>query len=144
MSGSPVSGADLALLVAVLDRLLPENGDLAGAGGLGLGGQIPATAAAPVLAALPAAFTSLDAAAATAALQAVEAAQPAAFAELLKFAYIAYYRDPRVLARIEQATGYANRPPQPLGYTLEPLDPTLLDVVKARGPQYRDTREITS
>jgi hypothetical protein len=57
---------------------------------------------------------------------------------------MAYYRDTRVLARIEQATGYAARPPQPEGYTLEPLDPTLLDVVKARGPQYRDTREATS
>lgn len=136
--------ADAALLAAVLDRLVPANGDLAGAGGLGLAGQIPAVAAAPVLAALPAGFAGLDAAAATAALQAIEAAQPAAFTELLRFTYIAYYRDPRVLARIEQATGYANRPPQPLGYTLEPLDPTLLDVVKARGPQYRDTRGITS
>ena len=130
-------------LAVVLDLLLPANGDLPGAGGLGLGEQIDAGVAAAVLAALPPGFDVLERAAQVSALQAAEAGATAAFRDLLRFAYIAYYRDPRVLAGIEAATGYAARPPQPLGYTLEPLDPTLLDVVKARAPHYRDTREIT-
>lgn len=133
-----------ALLTSVLDMLVPPRAEVAGAGGLGLAGQIPAAVAEPVLAALPEGFAALDAAGRTAALQAVEAASPEAFAELVRQTYIAYYRDKRVLARIEQATGYAARPPQPEGYQIEPFDPSLLDVVKARGPQYRDTREATS
>jgi hypothetical protein len=136
-----VSGPDA--LAAVLDRLLPPNGDLPGAGGLGLAAEILPEQAQPVLDALPAGFAALPAAGQATALRAVEGASPAAFAVLLKFAYIAYYRDPRVLERIERATGYAARPPQPLGYELEPLDPSLLDVVKARAPHYRDTREAT-
>lgn len=133
-----------ALLSTVLDVLVPPRAEVAGAGGLGLAAQIPAAVADAVLGALPAGFAGLDAAAMTEALKAVEAARPDQFGELVRQAYMAYYRDTRVLARIEQATGYAARPPQPEGYTLEPLDPTLLDVVKARGPQYRDTREATS
>ena len=136
-----MSGA--ALLAAVLDRLLPPHGDLPGAGGLGLAAQILPEQAEGVLAQLPVAFTELPAAQQAAVLEGIEQAAPAEFALLLKFAYIAYYRDPRVMARIERATGYAARPPQPLGYELEPADPTLLDVVKARAPHYRDTREAT-
>ena len=144
MSGNAGGAVSEALLVAVLDRLLPPNGDLPGAGGLGLAAQVPASAAQPILAALPADFLALAAAAQVAALQAVEAAGPTRFHELVRFAYVAYYRDSRVLARIELATGYPDRPPQPLGYELEPFDESLLDVVKTRGPQYRDTREISS
>lgn len=137
------AAVDQALLAVVLDRILPANGDLAGAGGLGFGAGIAAEVAAPVLGALPAGFVDLGTAAQTAALEAVEAARPAPFHELVRFAYVAYYRDGRVLARIERATGYPSRPPQPLGYELEPFDESLLDVVKARGPQYRDTRGST-
>lgn len=140
MSGAAV---DQGVLAAVLDRLLPPNGELPGAGSLGLGAGIAAEVALPVLGALPAGFVALDPAAQTAALQAIEAASPAPFHELVRFAYVAYYRDSRVLARIEQATGYPNRPPQPLGYDMEPFDPSLLDVVRARAPHYRDTREAT-
>lgn len=142
-AGASAAGDPATLLVAVLDRLLPPHGDLPGAGGLGLAAQILPEQAEGVLSQLPAGFTALPGAEQTAALAAVEQAALAAFALLLKFAYIAYYRDPRVMARIEQATGYAARPPQPLGYELEPADPTLLDVVKARAPHYRDTREVT-
>lgn len=135
-----MSGVDQALLVAVLDRLVPANGDLAGAGSLGLAAQVPAAAAQPILEALPAGFAALDAAAQVAALQAVEQANRLGFHELVRFAYVAYYRDSRVLARIELATGYPDRPPQPLGYEMEPFDESILDLVKTRGPQFRDTR----
>lgn len=133
---------DRALLVAVLDRLLPPNGGLAGAGGLGLAGQVPDSAAQPILDQLPADFLALDAAGQRAALKAAEAATPAPFHELVRFAYVAYYRDARVLAGIELATGYPNRPPQPLGYEMEPFDESILEVVRSRGPQYRDTKGL--
>ena len=138
-----MTAVDQALIAAVLDRIVPANGELPGAGSLGLGTAIKHEAAAPVLAVLPAGFAALDAAAQAAALQAVEQASPVVFRELVRQAYIAYYRDSRVLVRIEQSTGYPNRPPQPLGYELEPFDESLLDVVKARAPHYRDTREAT-
>ena len=48
-----------------------------------------------------------------------------------------------VLAGIERATGYPDRPPQPLGFEMEPFDESILAVVRSRGPQYRDTREGT-
>lgn len=139
-----MTAADQALIAAALDRIVPVNGDLAGAGSLGLGTAIEHEVVAPVLAVLPAGFAALGAAAQTAALQVVEHASPAVFRELVRQAYIAYYRDARVLARVEQSTGYPNRPPQPLGYELEPFDESLLDVVKARAPHYRDTREATT
>ena len=60
----------------------------------------------------------------------------------MRFAYVAYYRDARVLQGIELATGYPNRPPQPLGYELEPFDESILAVVRSRGPQYRDTKGL--
>lgn len=56
-------------------------------------------------------------------------------APLLVFpTYIAYYEDPRVLT----ALGREPRPPHPEGYELEPLDESLLDAVRARGPLYRE------
>ena len=133
---------DHDVLVAVLDRLLPPNGDLPGAGGLGLAGQVPDSAAKPILDQLPADFLARDAAGQRDALKAAEAATPAFFHELVRFAYVAYYRDARVLAGIELATGYPNRPPQPLGYEMEPFDESILEVVRSRGPQYRDTKGL--
>ena len=93
-----------------------------------------------MLDALPPGFAGLAPEEQVAALQAIEAAAPAAFAALVKAAYTAYYQDQRVLAAIERATGYAARPPQPLGYELEPFDPALLEVVRNRPPHYRETR----
>ena len=128
------------LLATVLDRLLPAVGELPGAGGLGLAAGIPGVTSAPVLDALPPGFAAQAKEEQVTALRAVEAAAPAAFAVLVKAAYTAYYADRRVLAAIETATGYAARPPQPLGYELEPFDPALLEVVRNRPSHYRETR----
>ncbi len=87
-----------------------------------------------VQAALPADFTAGD----EVALQAVEAAHPAAFERLTTAAYIAYYTDPGVRQVVERLTGYAARPPQPLGYDLPPFDEALLEVQKRRAPFWRD------
>ena len=127
-------------LTTVLDRLLPPVGEVPGAGGLGLDASIPDEASAPVLDMLPPGFAGLSNEEQVAVLQAVEAAAPVAFAALVKAAYTAYYGDQRVLAAIEAATGYAARPPQPLGYDMEPFDPALLEVVRNRPPYYRETR----
>ena len=135
-----MSGGGGELLATVLDRLLPPEGELPGAGGLGLAAGIPGEASAPVLDALSPGFAALSGEGQVAALRAIEAAAPAAFAALVKAAYTVYYADRRVLGAIEAATGYAARPPQPLGYDMEPFDPELLEVVRNRPPHYRETR----
>jgi hypothetical protein len=38
---------------------------------------------------------------------------------------------------VEQETGYEDRPPQPLGYELEPFDEALLERQRARQPFWR-------
>ena len=130
------------LLALVLDLLVPPVDELAGAGGLGLGEQMPADVAEPVLGLLPPDFAQLARPAQLDALRAVEAGAAWPFSELVRHAYIAYYRDPRVQARVERISGYEARPPQPAGYRLEPLDMKLLAVVSARPPLYRDTRHL--
>lgn len=143
MSGAGAStGSTQQLLALVLDLLVPPVDELAGAGGLGLGAQVPADVAEPVLGLLPPDVAQLARPAQLEALRAVEAAVAWPFSELVRHAYIAYYRDPRVLARVERISGYAARPPQPAGYRLEPLDMKLLAVVSARPPLYRDTRHL--
>ena len=89
---------------------------------------------------LPDGFAELPAAEQGQALRAAEAAHPGAFAALVRAAYIAYYTDARVLRRIEADTGYAARPPQPLGYELAPFEEDALAVIRQRRPQYRETR----
>ena len=59
------------------------------------------------------------------------------FERLVTLAYTAYYIEPRVRAVIERETGYENRPPQPLGYALEPFDERLLDKQRQRAPFWR-------
>lgn len=134
------------LLVAVLDTLLPPNGDLPGAGRLGLDAQVQQEARSipaneevldDVLRKLPADFLQLDPAAREAALQLIEAENPARFFTLVVMAYNAYYTDPRVLRQVEANTGYAARPPQPLGYEMKPFDERLLEKVRQREPFWK-------
>jgi len=132
------------LLATVLDTLLPGDGpwpaartvDLAAAVRADSGGD-PQREIDRVLAALPAGFAGADDAARESMLAAVETAEPAAFERLVTLAYTAYYVDPRVRAVIERETGYENRPPQPLGYELEPFDEALLEKQKQRAPFWR-------
>jgi hypothetical protein len=58
-----------------------------------------------------------------------------AFEALILHAYSGYYALPRVLAGI----GAPDRPPQPLGHEMAPLDERLLARVKLRAPLYRPT-----
>jgi hypothetical protein len=133
-------------LSAILDTLLPGDADWPAAGGLGLAGEVRGDLEGTeegratlheIIAALPVDFARGDAAAREATLRRIEAAMPQAFERLVAAAYLAYYVDVRVRAVVERVTGYENRPPQPLGYELEPFDETLLERQKQRAPFWR-------
>ncbi len=145
------NGARLRLLSIVLDRLLPPNGELPGAGSLGLGGHIAreANAAAghevalnAVLDALPASFLELIDDEQSSVMREVEVQVPEAFSVLVLMAYNAYYTDQRVLDQIERDLGYEARPPQPLGYKLKPFDEGALAEMRARKPFWRQVDNI--
>lgn len=131
-------------LALVLDTLLPGDGPWPAASAVDLAAALradrdgdPDGRIAEVLAALPPAFAAADAEARERMLRAVEASNVAAFDRLVTLAYTAYYVEPRVRVVIERETGYENRPPQPLGYDLEPFDERLLDNQKKRAPFWR-------
>ncbi len=138
------------LLRAVLDTIVPANGALQGAGGLGVDATIDDTLAqTPGLRRLlldglaeiavtsdreagrP--FEALDAAAREGVLRSIEAAQPVFFAALVEHTYRGYYTQPQVHAAI----GYATHPPQPLGHALAPFREELLQVQMQRAPFWR-------
>ena len=128
------------ILDAVLSTLLPGDGPWPDAGTLGLAASLRADLgdqAPPLGAALPEGFATADEASRVATLRALETGQPALFERLIAVAYTVYYVDARVRATIERETGYENRPPQPLGYALEPFDETLLDRQRQRAPFWR-------
>ena len=127
-------------LDAVLSTLLPGDGPWPDAGTLGLAAAVRADLgdqAAALQAALPPGFAASDEEARVATLRALEAGRPDLFERLIAVAYTAYYVDARVRATIERETGYENRPPQPLGYALDPFDERLLDRQRQRAPFWR-------
>ena len=140
------------LLAAILDRIVPANGPLPGAGELGVGATIERTlAVSPSLRRLffegfvevrlassrraDRDFRALDPDAQDALLGAVEIDYPAFFVALVEHTYRGYYTDPRVHAAI----GWESRPPQPLGHHLPAFDPSLLDAQRGREPFWRRT-----
>ena len=67
-------------------------------------------------------------------LKKYETSNGAFFSQLLRHTYNAYYTNPIVVAGI----GMTGRPPQPLGYTLEKGNLTLLDKVIKKGQIWRN------
>lgn len=149
--GAVLTESQRGLLRAALNRVVPANRDLPGAGDLGVGEAVERTAAATPtlrralldgLSRIDVAawqqsdhtFPELDPADQDAALRAVEAADPAGFDLLVRLAYRAYYTDPRVVAALGLPSA-----PQPRGYQLPRFDPALLDKVRQRGPIWRKT-----
>ena len=146
-----LSDAERSLLIAVLDRIIPTEGDLPGAGAFGIAAPIERTLATSLTLrrlfldglmqitfasahhAPDATFVSLDAEGQDAALYEVEREHPAFFAALVDHTYRNYYADPRIHALI----GWDSRPPQPLGHQLLPFDPALLEHQRARAPFWR-------
>jgi hypothetical protein len=144
---SVLSAEQRQLLDAVLDRLVPPNGPVPGAGALGCAAALDATLGRdPALRRLFLdGLTAIalrgfaDAGDPDAALVEVEAAAPAFFAALVSHTYRAYYTHPRVLEQLEATTGYPARPPQPLGHAMPPWDPALLARQRERAPFWRRT-----
>ena len=67
-------------------------------------------------------------------LRTVEAESPESFAMLVRHTYAGYYSNPRII----EAMGLEARPPQPLGFDLDPFDPSTVEHVRERGKIWRD------
>ena len=120
-------------LAALLATLLPE--ELPWPSGAVVAAELERDEAINVvLGALPPSFVAGD----EEALRRVEAQDSGTFARAVAAAYLAYYTHPEVRRVLEQVTGYAARPPQPLGYELPPFDETLLERQRVRPPFWRD------
>lgn len=134
-------------LTHLLDTLLPGDGvDWPAAGSAGMAARVTELARGvpgaldaltAILDALPDDFGTLTRTRREGVLRRIEAGRADQFDAVVTASYNAYYTDPAVRDVIERLTGYQNRPPQPLGYELEPFDESLLDAVKARGPIWR-------
>ncbi len=149
-----LSEAERALLTAALNRIIPAEGDLPGAGALGVAAVIERTLAISLAlrrlfldgllqialtttrhASGNAAFATLPDKIQDDVLRTVEGAHPAFFAALIDHTYRNYYAD----ARVHRLIGWDSRPPQPLGHHLAPFDPALLERQRARLPFWRPT-----
>lgn len=146
MKPTTAAEAELLVLSTVLNRLIPPDEELPGAGDLGLAAPVLADAEGYsgkgrslhiILDGLPDDFRQLDGYAQDAALRLREIASPQDFSDLIALAYGAYYTDERVLRHLARTTGYPARPPQPLGYLLEPFDEKMLERVRQRLPLWR-------
>ncbi|MHA3700582.1 hypothetical protein ACXR2U_00225 [Jatrophihabitans sp. YIM 134969] len=145
-SHTDVDTAWSAWLPAVLDTLLPANRHLPAAGAMGLADAVLVDARwSPEFAetldwlgdALPDSFVTADEPTRVDVLRSLEAAEPRRFATIVNLAYNAYYVQPDVLALIESESGFIARPPQPLGYELEPFDPAIMTTISQRAPFWR-------
>ena len=145
-----LSAEQRALLNAILDRLIPAEGHMPGAGQAGTAEHLDAIAGgSPRLARLfSAGLRSIESAAARRGasfvemtadqqdeiLRSVESNKSAFFETLLMHTYNGYYSNPQVI----EALGLEPRPPQPRGHTVEFGDFGTLDAVVARGTAYRE------
>ena len=146
-----LSEEQTALASEVLDQLIPSRGDFPGAGKLGVAQHLEGGAASDPglgrlihdgLAAIEstcrskysAAFGDLADDQKVQVLRAVEAESPQAFAMLVRHAYAGYYSNRRVI----ELMGLEARPPQPLGFDLDPFDPAAVEHIKERGKIWRD------
>ena len=141
------------LLVEVLDCIVPRDGDIPGAGEVGvavyIGGEMDYS---KYLKALieevlisieetsqemySQCFGILPDRSKVDVLSRVESENGEFFKELVRLCYSGYYIDPE----IRQFLGLEQRPPFPVGYDMEPLDMSLLENVKSRGRIYRDVK----
>jgi len=140
-----------ALASEVLNQLIPGRDDFPGAGELGVARHLDGVAASDPgigrllqdgLAAIEsasreahsAAFDDISDERKVEVLRAVEAESPQSFAMLVRHAYAGYYSNSRVI----ELMGLEARPPQPLGFELDPFDPSTVEHVKERGKIWRD------
>ena len=136
--------ADDALFTAFLDTLIPASDRMPGAGSLGLADRVreQVTGNAMLQAPVAAALSSLRDAAIERDPGGLPALELDARAELLKatltqhpalgmlqmVVFAAYYQHPAP----REALGHAPGAPFPVGYTIEPTDPELLEKLEGR------------
>jgi hypothetical protein len=138
------------LLSHVLNRLIPATDDFPGAGDLGVSSYVDTVVgrSAELKRLFAEGLTHIALASQAlqgqefiilaedqkdAVLRQVETLHPSFFEALVQHTYSGYYSHPTIIRLL----GLEARPPQPRGYHLEPLDLTLLDNVKQRGPLHR-------
>ena len=145
-----LSSEQRALLDSILDRLIPAEGAMPGAGQNGTAEYIDGVVGQSTrmarlfgaglrnieLAAARrgASFVELSGEAQDEILNGIEANESAFFETLLGQAYNGYYSNPEVVA----ALGLEARPPQPRGHEVEFGDFGTLNSVAARGTAYRE------
>ena len=151
-AASVFTGSEQQLLRQVLDVLIPGTSTLPAAGQAGAADHVErraeaspalrrtlaeALATIALLAARshPDGFGALDHDQRVAVLKSASTETLRAFEALILHAYSGYYALPRVRAGI----GAPDRPPQPLGHEMAPLDAHLLARVKLRAALYRPT-----
>ena len=146
-----LSQEQVSLVTEILDQLIPRGDGFPSAGELGIAQHIDETAGkAPKLRRLfldglnsvditsfemySSGFSDLVSQQKIEVLKDLESREPSFFKELVKHTYAGYYTNRKVI----ELLGLEARPPQPLGFELEPFDPSLLENVKKRGKMYRD------
>ena len=150
---SPFSEGEQRALSCVLDQIIPPSADakMPGAGELGVVEYIERAlqktpdlqptiadglAAADALAVDRGArnFETLPETQRPQVLEELTTSHPGFLPSLLFHTYVGYYQDPRIAA----ALGMERHPPYPGGFSMEPGDLSLLDVVKKRPKMFRE------
>lgn len=142
------------LMGAILNRIIPSNGDFPGAGDLGVIDYIDDVVGRSAelkhifsdglvqiqhdsQSGYQSAFTTLCDEDKDVLLNKIEFENPDFFQELIKYTYLAYYTDSKIIRLL----GLEVRPPQPGGYDLDQMpDSRILEKVKKvknKGPIYR-------
>ena len=145
-----LSEIQYTLVTAVLDRLIPSQGDMPGAGEVGTADYLDGIAAGSAQLArlfthglqdieiaasrLGSDFGELSDAQQDETLTGAETDDPEFFDALIRHTYNGYYSNPRIV----QLLGLDPRPPQPRGNRVERGDLSSLEVVVERGQAYRD------
>ncbi len=145
-----LSQSQHSLATAVLDRLIPSQGEMPGAGEMGTADYLDGIAAgsAGIARLFSAGLQDIEIAAARLGskfeelngdqqddvLRGVEADSTQFFDLLVRHTYNGYYSNPKVV----ELLGLDPRPPQPRGNRVERGDLSSLQVVVERGQAYRD------
>lgn len=132
-----------ATLTHLLDILIPGDGTFPPPSQLDLADAMTiherfGAMASRMVEALPVNFDAMPKDEQVESIRHIEADAASTFDPFMVALYSLYYVHPKVLAAVEETSGYAARAPQPDGYSLKPFDPAILAIPAARGPQYRD------
>ncbi len=145
------SEEQMALVAKVLDQVVPGRDGFPGAGELGVAQHLDSVASSdPGLGRLfQDGFASIESASCrrhsadfadladdqkVQVLRTVEAENSQSFAMLVRHTYAGYYSNSKII----ELMGLEARPPQPLGFDLDPFDPSMVEKVSERGKIWRD------